>query len=110
VPALSVGSGATLASLQAAILPVTPGRYVGGELLVSHDGALVSHVPLSKNLLSNGGAVSAAVPSGTSAAKYYVSVRVWEASDPQHTVTRQSYPTLIDMSGGGNGSISFAIN
>jgi hypothetical protein len=109
VAALSVGSGATLASLQAAMLPVTPGLYNAGELLVSHDGTLVSQVPLSASLLSNGGAVSAAVPSGTSAAKYFVSVRVWNTADLTK-VTRQSIPTLIDMSGGGNGTISFSIN
>jgi hypothetical protein len=109
VGALSVSSGATLASLQAAILPVTPGLYNAGELLVSHNGALVSHVPLSASLLSSGGAVSASVPSGTGTAKYYVSVRVWSTADLTK-VTRQSVPTLIDMSGGGNGAISFSIN
>jgi Domain of unknown function (DUF4382) len=111
--ALAVSSGATLASLKAAILPVSPGTYTDGELLVSHNGTLVSQVPLTTSLLANGGAVSASVPSGTSAAKYYVSVRVWNAAvlatDPTQLV-RQWYPTLVDMSGGGNGSISFSIN
>ncbi len=111
--ALPVSSGATLASLQAAILPVSPGAYTDGELLVSHNGTLVSQVALTPSLLANGGAVSASVPSGTSAAKYYVSVRVWNAAvlakDPTQVV-RQWYPTLVDMSGGGNGSISFSIN
>jgi hypothetical protein len=58
----------------------------------------------------SGGAVSAPVPAGTTAAKYYVSVRVWNSSDPAGTLSRQSIPTLVDMSAGGNGSISFSIN
>jgi hypothetical protein len=78
-------------------------------MLVSHNGTLVSRVSLS-GILTSGGAVSAAVPSGTSSAKYLVSVRVWNSSDPARTLKRQSYPTLVDMSGTSTGSIAFSIN
>jgi hypothetical protein len=106
---LSVGAGAALGTLQATLLPNNPGLYNAGELLVSHNGTLVSRVSLS-GILASGGAVSAAVPSGTSSAKYLVSVRVWNSGDPAGTLKRQWYPTLVDMSATSTGSIAFSIN
>ncbi len=106
---LSVGSGSTLGTLQAAILPNNPGLYDAGELLVSHNGTLVGRVALG-GVLAAGGAVSAAVPAGTGSAKYLVSVRVWNSGDPSGTLKRQWYPTVVDMSGTSTGSIAFSIN
>ena len=67
-------------------------------------------VPLSASLLSNGGAVTAAVPPGTSAAKYFVSVRVWNTSD---LTVHPAVPVVPDSDRHewrGNGTIAFTIN
>jgi len=47
------------------------------------------------------------VPSGTSSALYYLSVRVWDSSG---NVQRQSYPTAIDLRGGATGALPLTIN
>jgi Domain of unknown function (DUF4382) len=107
--ALSVSSGSSLGALQVVVTPASPGTFDAGELLVSRNGTLVSRVSLG-GVVASGGPVTVAVPAATSSAKYYVSVRVWNSSDPAGTLQRQWFPNLVDMSGGANGSIALTIN
>jgi hypothetical protein len=69
----------------------------------------VSQVSLN-DVVSAGGSVSAQVPTGTSAATYYLSVRFWQSGDPANTVRRQQYANGVNMTGGGDASISLTIN
>jgi hypothetical protein len=50
------------------------------------------------------------VPADTASALYYVSVRVWNSSDPGTTLLRQWYPTAIDLRSGTSGSLELTIN
>ncbi|MBS0577629.1 MAG: hypothetical protein JSR36_00040 [Proteobacteria bacterium] len=109
VPALSAASGVALGSLQVSITPSSPGAYDSGELLLSHDGTLISRVSLA-GVVSSGGTVSASVPTGTPASIYFLSVRFWQSGDPANTLRRQWYPSGVNMSGGGNASIALTIN
>lgn len=109
IPGLSLASGASTGSVVAVITPTTPGKYDQGELLVSHEGALVASVPLS-SVLSSGGNVSATVPAGTTSSYYYVSVRVWASRSPAATLSRQWYPSMLDLRATTSGSIPITIN
>jgi hypothetical protein len=109
VPALSPAAGASTGSVVAAITPVTPGKYNQGQLLISHEGALVASAALD-SVLAQGGSVSALVPAGTATSYYYASVRVWNSSNPSGTLSRQWYPSIIDLRSGSSGSIALTIN
>ncbi len=106
---LSAASGVTMGTLQVTITPSSPGAFDSGELLVSHDGTLISRVSLN-GLISSGGIVSTTVPTGTPAATYYFTVRFWQSGDPAGTVRREWFPNGVNMTGGGNGSIALSIN
>jgi Domain of unknown function (DUF4382) len=107
VAALSVDSGALTGSLQVAVIPASPGEFDSGELLVSRNGTLISRASLGA-IVGSGGTVTATAPAGTPAAKYYLSVRVWNKADLTH-VTYQSFPDPVDMSAG-NASTTLTIN
>jgi len=109
VPALALAAGATKGSLVAAVTPATPGKYDHGELLVSHEGQLVAQVALD-SALAQGGSVSASVPAGTSTALYYVSVRVWNSSDPGGTLKRQWYPGALDLRATTSGATAITVD
>jgi hypothetical protein len=109
VPGLSLGAGASAGSIVATVTPATAGKYNQGELLISHEGALVTSVPLSA-VLAQGGNVSASAPAGTGSSYYYVSVRVWNSSNPSGTLSRQWYPSIVDLRSSTSGSIALTIN
>jgi hypothetical protein len=109
LPALSLVAGASTGSIVAVITAATPGKYNQGELLVSHEGALVASAALD-SVLAQGGSVSALVPVGTPSSDYYVSVRVWNSSNPSGTLARQWYPSVVDLRSSTSGSIPLTIN
>jgi len=99
----TAGSG----SVSVTVAPVTAGKYDRGELIVSHDGAIVQTVAIDTALTQNGGATLTVqgIPAGGSAssfdnAVYYVSTRAWNSSNPAGTLQRQSFTTPIDLSSG----------
>src|SRR5262249_39208426 len=69
LPTLSPASGST-GSVVASVSVATPGKFDQGELLISHEGALVGTASLN-GVLAQGGSVSASVPTGTDNALYY---------------------------------------
>jgi hypothetical protein len=93
----------------------TPGKYNQGELIISHDGAIVATASLNTMLAQAGGGTLAlsGLPGGTSsnvfaAGVYYVSVRTWNTSNPTETLNREIYPTALDLSSGN--VTGFAVN
>jgi len=112
VPALTLAPGVTSGSISASVTQVTAGKYDHGELLVTHDGALVATTPVDAALLQGAGATITVngVPSGTSADLYYVAVRAWNSRDATGTLQRQSYPTAIDLRGSATGAVQVTIN
>jgi Domain of unknown function (DUF4382) len=90
-----------------------------GDLIISHDGAIVQTVVLD-TALQRTGTTTLAIPglptgggttfagstaagttstSGTTVppALYYVSVRVWNSANPTNTLTRETFPNPLDL-------------
>ena len=100
VPPLDVASGAAADSIALAVTEVTAGKYDKGELIVSHDGAVMATAALD-TLLAQGGTGTIVVPgipggsfSGTfESGLYFVSVRTWNSANPARTLNRQAFAT-----------------
>ena len=110
LPGLSLASGASPGSVVAAVTPANATQYDHGQLLVSHEGTLVASVPLDTVLTHGGGTVTASVPAGTSASYYYLSVRVWNSRNPAGTLSRQSFPTVLDLRSSSSATLPVTIN
>jgi Domain of unknown function (DUF4382) len=112
VPPLTLAPGATSGSISASVTQATAGKYDHGELLVTHDGTLIATTPLDAALAQGAGATITVhgLPTGTSAALYYVAVRAWNSRDASGTLQRQSYPTAIDLRGSATGAVQVTIN
>jgi hypothetical protein len=111
VPALTLASGASAGSLAAAVVATTPGKYDQGQLLLSHDGALVAAASLDAVLTQGAGGIVTVpgLPTGTPDAVYYATVRAWKSTDPSG-VQRQWYPQVIDLRTSTSGSITLTVN
>jgi hypothetical protein len=115
VPTLTVASGATAASITASVTTASPTKYNKGELIVSHDGAVIGTAPLDSVLAAGGTVTVSGLPgggSGTSfgSALYYLSARVWNSSDPAGTLNRQWYSSPVDLRSASATGVAVTIN
>ena len=117
VPTLTVAPGVSLASISAAVSQATRGKYDRGELIVTHDGAVIDTVALDAALAqtSGGSVLINRLPAGTgggagNAALYYLTVRAWNSSDPAGTSHRQWYSTPIDLRNGNATAVQLTID
>jgi hypothetical protein len=106
VPTLTVASGATANSASVTFTEASPGKYNAGQLIISHDGAVVATATLDTMLSqSNGGTVTLTdLPGGSGSTTfasglYYVSVRTWNIGNLAN-VHRETYPTALDLRSG----------
>jgi len=104
VPQLAAVSGATLDSTSVTIGKSSSTTYNKGELIFSHDGAIVQTVALDSILTQTANATLtvSGLPGGGASGTfndglYDVSVRVWNTSNAAGTVNRESYPTPLDL-------------
>jgi hypothetical protein len=113
--ALTVESGATATSIPFQI--TNSGNFNAGQLIVSHDGAIVATADLT-SLLTGGGSGTVTVtglPGGTSSSTYasgyyFVAVRAWNTSNPLSTLFREVYPTPLDLRSGATTGYSLSID
>jgi hypothetical protein len=117
VPQLTAASGATLDTSSVTISKSSSTKYNKGELVFSHDGAIVQTVVLDSILTQTANATLTApgLPGGGASGTfndglYYVSVRVWNTSNPSGTLTREIYPTPLDLRTGVLSSYQLNIN
>ena len=111
VPTLALAPGASSGSITASITQATAGKYDHGELLVTHDGALVATTALDAALAQGApGVIVNGVPAGTAAALYYVSVRAWNSHDAPATLHRQAYSTAVDLRGSVTAAVQLTID
>jgi hypothetical protein len=123
VPTLSAAAG-TLIATPVTVSQTTPKQYDRGDLIISHDGAIVATAVLDPILTQSAPstAPSAAstltipgVPGGggttrtVNSALYYVSVRLWNTSDPAKTLNRVTFPNALDLRTGSTIAYSIQI-
>jgi len=124
LPALSVASGAISSSMTVQVSEAFGVTDNQGELVVSHDGAIVATMALDTLLqgLHSGLFTISGLPGGSSSAPfdsaiYYLSVRTWNTATATAptcttctTVHRQFYPNALDLSKGSVGGVSILID
>jgi hypothetical protein len=107
VPTLSPASGITNTT-GVTISQTSPGSFDSGQLIISHDGAIVATAALD-SIMGRSAATTLTItglPSGSGAAGsldsalYYVSVRVWSSTNPAGTLNRVTYPNALDLRAG----------
>lgn len=114
VPTLTVASGASAASITASIAQARARKYDKGELIVTHDGAVIGTAALDAALAGSGTVTVTGLPGGGSgssfgSALYYLSVRVWNSSDPAGTLSRQWYSSPVDLRSGSATGVALTI-
>jgi len=92
VPAVALAAGATQGSIVAEVTPATPGKYDHGQLLVSHEGQLVSQVALDA-VLAQGGSVSVSVPAGS-----YTAMKISQHTALDLSVTVRDFSAPMNIS------------
>jgi hypothetical protein len=108
VAGLSLSSGNTAATLAATVSPGSRSTYDHGVLLVSHDGQLVASAPLD-SVIGLGGTVQVTgIPGGSSASLYDLTIRAWNSSTG--AVTRQWYPTPVDLRSASSANVRLTVN
>ena len=103
-PQLTAASGAALDSTSVTISKSSATTYNKGELIFSHDGAIVQTLALDSILTQTANATLtvSGLPGGSASGTfgnglYDVSVRVWNTSNPAGTLQREIYPTPLDL-------------
>jgi hypothetical protein len=109
-----IPAAGSLSTLSLTVSAATPGKYDQGELIVSHDGAVVQTVAIDTALTQNGGQniVIGGLPGGASSSVYYLSTRAWKSSggDPAGTLQRQSFVTPVDLRSGSVSGLTLTVN
>lgn len=110
VPALTPAGGSAVGSITASV--TSPGHYDQGELIVSHNGAIVGAASLNAALTSGAQVTVGGVPSGTSA--YHLSVIVWNSGNPGPastggSFTYESITSPVTVTAGGATAVAVAI-
>ena len=104
VPDVAIPSTAASGTIAALVSAATPGKYDKGALLVTHNGAVITTVPLDAVLV--GSPTSATVnvtgiPASSSSAfdrgLYYLEAWAWNSADAKGTFTRQPVSTAVDL-------------
>jgi hypothetical protein len=96
VPVIDVPAPAVPGTITATVTVENPGQHDSGMLLATHDGAVVTAVPLDdvlQQLLGSTFVDVAPVPAGTAAAAhasglYYLEAWTWDSTDPGDTFSR----------------------
>jgi len=118
VPTLTAASGSTFNATTFRVTPTTAKKYDRGDLIISHDGAIVATAVLDSLLAqsSTSTLTISSLPAGGNgfgtfdSALYYVSVRVWSSANPNTTLAREVYPTALDLRSGSITSYSLNID
>jgi hypothetical protein len=116
IPALSPASGVSSTvtmQISKTSAATTTTTYNQGDLIISHDGAIVATAVLDSIMGSAASTLTiTGVPGGSGTANsalYYVSVRAWNSSNPTGTLNRITYSTPFDLSSGSTASYSIQI-
>jgi hypothetical protein len=106
VPALSPANSAATGSIVASV--TAAGGSLQGELLVSHNGAVVGTASLNGVLLNGGSVTISGLPSGVG--NYYLSAVTWSSTTPSSGITYESLGSSpVTVSAGGSTSVAVTV-
>ena len=104
VPDVAIPSTAASGTIAALVSAATPGKYDKGALLVTHNGAVITTVPLDAVLVGSATATTVnvtGIPASSSSAfdrgLYYLEAWAWNSADAKGTFTRQPVSTAVDL-------------
>ena len=104
VPDVPIPSTAASGTIAALVSAATPGKYDKGALLVTHNGAVISTVPLDAALAGSASSTTVnvtGIPASSSSAfdrgLYYLEAWAWNSADAKGTFTRQPVSTAVDL-------------
>ena len=80
VSGLTPADGAAPTTLSASITESSPGTYTGGELLVSHNGAVIGSAPIASSILMSGSGTVTVPGLPSASGSYYLSAILWSGS------------------------------
>jgi Domain of unknown function (DUF4382) len=80
VSGLTPADGAAPTTLSASITESAPGTYTGGELLVSHNGAVIGSAPIASSILLSGSGTVTVPGLPSASGSYYLSAILWSGS------------------------------
>jgi len=118
IGALSIASGASADSIGGNLTQSTAGTFDSGYLIVSHDGYIVTTIPLSGVLALNGGAGGAYtignLPGGTSSLSfphglYYLHGFLWNSQDPLLSFRRIEDTAVVDLRSGSATNVDITV-
>lgn len=117
VPDAQIPSTTASGTIATQVSAATPGKYDKGALLVTHNGAVITSVPLDAALASSATAATVNVTgipasSGTTFDRglYYLEAWAWNSSDPKSTFTRQPVSAPVDLRSTLTANASVTIN
>ena len=115
VAAIPLPSGTSADSVSGTLTVATPGRYDKGELVLTHNGALVAATPIDADLgvAQTSATFFGSVPGGggtASTGQYYLEAWVWSSADPAGTFTREPFSSLVDLTSGSASNVAVTIN
>jgi len=108
LPAMQFASGVSQGSVSATVTVASTANYDHGDLLLTHNGALVASTPIDAVIKAGGSVTLSAVPARTPAAVYYVAVRAWNSGTGN--VHRQSVTGALDMTSSTTGAVELTLN
>jgi len=114
--ALLPPSGASAASASGTVSVARPGKYDKGELLLTHNGSLVTALPLDAFLTSSQTTTTfASLPGGGASgsfasALYEAEVWVWNSANPAGTFTREPQTGTFDLRAGSASGLTITVN
>ena len=118
IGALGIASGASADSISGNLTQSTAGTFDSGYLIVSHDGYIVTTIPLSGVLTLNGGAGGAYsianLPGGSSgqsfaAGLYYLHGFLWNSQDPLLSLRRIENTAVVDLRSGSATNVDITV-
>jgi hypothetical protein len=118
IGSLSLASPANSDSISGTITESTAGKYDSGYLIVSHDGYIVTTLPLGPVLGAGGSGGSYAIPNipgGSSTQSfapglYYLHAFVWNSAHPFLTLRRIENTAVVDLRNGSATNVDLTMN
>lgn len=104
VPEVQIPSTAASGTIAATVSAATPGLYDKGVLLVTHNGAVVTAVPLDEALAGSAASTTVnitGIPASSGSTfdrgLYYLEAWVWSSPDPSGKFSRQPVTIAVDL-------------